>query len=179
VTPPRYIALLRAINVGGRTVRMEQLRTLFEAMGFDAVETFIASGNVIFQARGRAAVLQQAIEASLERDLGFAVGAFLRTPAELADAIAASPFTADGPGALYVGFGARRFAPAAAARMKLLQTDADTFAVAGCHVYWRALNGMGQSKVTGAAVEKALGAPVTFRSITTVWKLALKYGGQS
>ena len=45
-----YIALLRAINVGGRTVKMDRLRDLFEQVGFSAVETFIASGNVIFAA---------------------------------------------------------------------------------------------------------------------------------
>jgi uncharacterized protein (DUF1697 family) len=45
---PKYVAFLRAINVGGRTVKMGHLRSLFEAMGFSNVETFIASGNVIF-----------------------------------------------------------------------------------------------------------------------------------
>jgi len=44
----RYIAFLRAINVGGHTVKMEHLRGIFESMGFSNVETFIASGNVIF-----------------------------------------------------------------------------------------------------------------------------------
>ncbi|HLE57521.1 MAG TPA: DUF1697 domain-containing protein, partial [Rhodothermia bacterium] len=47
---PRFIAFLRAINVGGHTVTMADLRTHFESLGFDRVETFIASGNVIFDA---------------------------------------------------------------------------------------------------------------------------------
>ena len=173
---PKYVAFLRAINVGGRTVTMERLRTLFEALEFDAVETFIASGNVIFDASRRAAGLERAIEAALEKSLGFPVAAFLRTPKELDQAIAASPFRDETPGGLYIGFGARPFAASTSSRMKALETDVDRFGVHGREVYWRGLNGSGQSKVTGAAVEKALGAPVTFRSITTVRKLAAKYG---
>lgn len=171
----RYIAFLRAINVGGRTVRMERLRTLFEELEFADVETFIASGNVIFEAPGKATSLEGVIEAALEKALGFAVGAFLRTPQELERAVAASPFPDETPGALYIGFGSRTFPAASAVRMKALETDVDRFAVNGREVYWRGLNGMGQSKVTGAAVEKALGSPVTFRSISTVRKLASKY----
>ena len=46
---PRYIAFLRAINVGGHTVKMDRLREIFESLGFANVETFIASGNVVFE----------------------------------------------------------------------------------------------------------------------------------
>ena len=48
---PRYVAFLRAINVGGHVVKMERLRALFEDLGFAKVETLIASGNVIFETR--------------------------------------------------------------------------------------------------------------------------------
>jgi len=49
----KYIAFLRAINVGGHTVKMDHLRSLFEALGFSNVETFIASGNVIFESKSK------------------------------------------------------------------------------------------------------------------------------
>jgi len=172
----RYIAFLRAINVGGRVVKMERLRALFEELEFARVETFIASGNVIFEAPGKAVALERAIQTSLQTALGYTVGTFLRTPGELAQAIAGSPFKDETPGGLYVGFGSRPFPAVAGTRMKALETDVDRFAVNGREVYWRGLNGLGQSKVAGAAVEKALGSPVTFRSITTVRKLAAKYG---
>ena len=133
-----------------------------------------SGGNVIFDAPGKAAALERAIEASLENALRFPVGTFLRTPKELQEAVAASPFADETPGALYVGFGGRPFPAGAASRIKALETDAARFAVVGREVYWRGLNGMGQSKVTGAAVEKALGSPVTFRSISTIRKLAAK-----
>ena len=59
----RYLAFLRAINVGGHTVKMDALRHIFESLGFTSVETFIASGNVIFEAGQQdPAALEKAIE---------------------------------------------------------------------------------------------------------------------
>src|SRR5690606_25392659 len=68
-----HVALLRAINVGGRTVKMDALRTICEEMGLTKVETFIASGNVIFESRAGAAVLEKKIEAHLRKVLGYEV----------------------------------------------------------------------------------------------------------
>jgi uncharacterized protein (DUF1697 family) len=174
-----YVALLRAINVGGRTVRMDRLRLVFEQAGCGAVETFIASGNVIFEAPGSGRALARRIERALEEALGFPVAAFLRTPAELARVADEAPFPEDGPGGLYVGFAGDKIPAAAVRRVVALETDVDRFGVAGREIYWRGLAGMGQSKITGAMLEKALGAQATFRSITTVRKLALKYAGAS
>ncbi len=69
----RYIALLRAINVGGRGLKMTALRALFEAMKFEDVETFIASGNVIFRSKADPAKLETQIEKRLEKTLGYRV----------------------------------------------------------------------------------------------------------
>ena len=64
---PRYVAFLRAVNVGGRIVKMDALRGHFAAAGFANVETFIASGNVIFDTRAKAGpALEAKIEAALE-----------------------------------------------------------------------------------------------------------------
>ena len=82
---PRYIAFLRAINVGGHTVKMDALRELFEALGFEQVETFIASGNVIFETTETdTAALERRIETHLQAALGYAVATFLRSDAEVA-----------------------------------------------------------------------------------------------
>ena len=91
---PRLIAFLRAINVGGHTVKMDYLRQLFESMGFTGIETFIASGNVIFtsQAADNPANLERAIESGLRLALGYEVATFIRTEAELAAIAAYSPF---------------------------------------------------------------------------------------
>src|SRR4051794_37291900 len=112
--PTRYIAFLRAINVGGHVVKMDALRTHFEALRLVNVETFIASGNVIFDAptldaaSSDAASLEQEIERRLEKKLGYEVATFLRTPRELAAVAAQQPFGAGDPldagHALSVGF---------------------------------------------------------------------------
>jgi uncharacterized protein (DUF1697 family) len=74
---PRYVAFLRAINVGGRTVTMERLRALFSDIGFSNVETFIASGNVIFDSKSAApTTLEKDIERQLEASLGYSVATF-------------------------------------------------------------------------------------------------------
>ena len=81
----RYIAFLRAINVGGHTVKMDALRVLFESLGFINVETFIASGNVLFETPdGDPQEMETKIEACLRSALGYEVATFIRTRAELA-----------------------------------------------------------------------------------------------
>ena len=77
---PRLVAFLRAINVGGHTVTMEELRRLFTSLGGKDVETFIASGNVIFNSRSRdIPALEHTIEQRLHAALGYEVATFVRT----------------------------------------------------------------------------------------------------
>jgi uncharacterized protein (DUF1697 family) len=174
--PVRYVAFLRAINVGGHTVKMEQLRRLFEAMGAANVETYIASGNVIFDAAGAADVLERRLEAGLEKALKFPVDTFLRTVPEVA-AIAASlvfPEVETTDGALYVGF--LKAAPAKALRAVVAasSTPAHRFAVQGREIYW--LRVRLADEYVAPKLDKALG-PTTFRNMTTVRKLAARLGG--
>ena len=174
---PRYVALLRAINVGKRIVKMDRLRAEFEAIGFQNVETLIASGNVFFDSPSKsAAALEKRIEAQLLESLGYEVDTYVRTPAELAAVCAIQPF-ADSPehaasNALYVGFVKLPPAPEAIARLRNLGNGIDEFRVHGREYFWSSLNSMGQSKITGVMIERALGAASTARNITTVRKLA-------
>ncbi len=89
----RYIAFLRAINVGGHTVKMEYLRQLFESFGFSEVETFIASGNVIFRTTAKdTTALESEIASGLQNALGYEVATFIRTDAELVQITAYQAF---------------------------------------------------------------------------------------
>ena len=174
----KYIAFLRAINVGGHTVKMDRLRGLFEQVGFSGVETFIASGNVIFEAPVEdARALEQQIEAHLRQALGYAVATFIRTPAELATVAAHHPFPSAHPDntTLYIGF--QPASPRDDARQKLLalQTPLDEFQVHGRELYWLCRTSISQSAVSGAKMERALGMPTTLRNVTTVRKLVAKY----
>ena len=173
---PRYIAFLRAINVGGHVVKMDRLRALFEALRFRNVETFIASGNVLFDARSDdAAALEERIERRLEAELGYAVGTFLRTPPQVAAAAAYQPFADLAPShALYVGF--LKAVPSTERHNALLglRSDVDDFHVHDRELYWRLrVKQLSESKVSGAKLERAVG-PTTLRNVTTVRKLAEK-----
>jgi uncharacterized protein (DUF1697 family) len=179
-TTQRHIAFLRAINVGGHTVKMEHLRALFEALGFANVETFIASGNVIFDAPDRdASALEQRIERHLEQELGYEVATFLRTPAELAAAAAHTPTFPSGPvlegQALSIGFLKAPLDEAAQQKLLGLRTEVDDFHARSRELYWACRVKVSESKVTGASLEKKLGMRTTVRNVTTVRKLAAKY----
>jgi uncharacterized protein (DUF1697 family) len=173
---PRYIALLRAINVGGRTVTMDRLRRLFEAMRLRDVETLIASGNVMFDAAStNPDALEQRIERRLARELGFEVATFLRTPAELTAIVAHEPFPSDPVDtshALSIGF--LKSAPAGDAQWRLdaLHTTNDDFHLHERALYWRRRRTGLATIASGARLEKSLG-PLTLRNVTTVRKLAL------
>jgi uncharacterized protein (DUF1697 family) len=176
---PRHIAFLRAINVGGgHLVKMDRLRRLFEQIGHSRVETFIASGNVIFEAPSRnTAALERAIEARLGEELGFEVATFIRSPEALAAVARYRPFPGAGTdgATLYVGFLSARPAAAAIRALQRLPTEADDFRVRDREVYWRIRGGFSDSKFSGAKLERLLGVQATLRNMTTVTKLAAKY----
>jgi len=175
----RYVAFLRAVNVGGHLVKMEVLRRLFVKSGFASVETFIASGNVVFESSARdAAKLERAIEAALEQALGFEVATFVRTAGELASVAAREPFSRsrlDGAAAFVVGFLAAPLDRAAVERLMALRTGFDDFHVDAREIYWLSRRRQGESTFSNAAFEKAVGTRTTFRSMTTIGKMAAKY----
>jgi uncharacterized protein (DUF1697 family) len=89
----KYIALLRGINVGGHTVRMEALRPWFEELGLRNVRTYIQSGNVFFETGDKDPIrLTARIEEHLEKALDYEVAVFLRTIPEMEAILAADPF---------------------------------------------------------------------------------------
>lgn len=176
--PQRYVAFLRAVNVGKRQVKMDALRALFQALGFSAVETFIASGNVIFTAPAQdTRALEKRIERELEKALGFEVETFLRTPAELKAITGHRPFGDDADGhTVYVNFVYEPLPEDSAERLEALRTEVDEFRVHGREFYWLARKKISESLVTGPMIAKAIGkVPSTNRNMTTIHKLAAKY----
>ena len=177
-TAARYIALLRAINVGGHVVRMEELRRIFESLALDNVQTFIASGNVIFESgRAPGESLERVIEARLHAKLGYPVLTFLRTPAEMIATAAHVPFgeTIENGASIYVAF--LKAAPDRAARQKVraLSSELDAFDVRAREVYWLRREAKARAGEPPPPFDRALGAPVTTRNITTVRKIAARY----
>jgi uncharacterized protein (DUF1697 family) len=177
---PRLIAFLRAINVGGHTVTMAELRKQFEAAGFADVETFIASGNVIFTSRSIDRVaLEKKIQARLGASLGYEVATFIRTGAEVAAVAGHKPFTASqmrDAGALCVGFLAEPLDAAGIRALMTFKTDIDDFHTNGRQVYWLCRKRQSDSTFTNASFERTLKIRATFRGINTIMRLAAKHG---
>jgi uncharacterized protein (DUF1697 family) len=176
----RYAAFLRAINVGGRVVKMDALRREFGAMAFTNVETFIASGNVVFDSSLRSVSrVEQTVEQALQHALGYPVATFVRSMPELVTLARHPLFGGPLPNgtSLFVAF--TRQAPSRDVTRKLLSfnNDVDEFHVHEHHVLWLRRGAFHDSKFSGALLEKTLGMPATVRNSTTVRKMAQKFGG--
>jgi uncharacterized protein (DUF1697 family) len=177
----RYVAFLRALNVGGRhVVKMDRLKTLFEDAGFKNVETFIASGNVIFDAGSKKPeAIARAIEKQLHDALGHEVHAFVRTCAELKGIEAHKPFAAkaiESSLAFNVAFLAAPLDAKARKALMALATQLDDFHVNGREIYWLSRARQSESVISNAVFEKTLGCRSTVRGINTIRKMAEKYG---
>ena len=177
-TGSRYVAFLRAVNVGGRMVKMTELKRIFEKLGFDDVATFIASGNIVFgSAIANRPKLEAFIEKALEKALGYHVAVLIRTPEEIARVAGRNPFGRPVPpgGRMFVGF--LRDAPPLATRRKVaaMSVPTDDFKVEGRELYWFCAVPSMQSIASGGKLEKAVGMAATFRNINTVRRLAEKY----
>lgn len=175
----KHVAFLRAINVGGHVVKMDKLRALFAALGLEDVETFIASGNVVFApAKGSVAALEARIAKHLEKALGYEVGTFIRADAEVAAVAAYEPFPAKlvaRAKRLYVGFVAKPLSAAQKKTVLAMKSDVEDFHVKGREVYWLSRVTQAESKFNNAVFERAV-TRATWRNITTVKKLTAKYG---
>ena len=175
--PRRYVAFLRAINVGGRVVKMAELKRMFETLKLAEVETFIASGNVIFASSEDAARLETRIEKALEKALGYPVVTFLRTTREIAAIAERDPLGTPLPpgGRIYVALLRDRPSPPTRRKVTELTTPTDTFAVIGRELYWLCATPSMASIISGATLEKAVGQPATLRNMNTIRRLAAKY----
>jgi uncharacterized protein (DUF1697 family) len=176
---PRFVSFLRAINVGGHTVTMADLRALFEGAGFDRVETFIASGNVIFESRvNDSSALERKIEAHLHKSLGYEVATFIRTVSEVHAIARYKPFKEarlKTAGVLNVALLAQPVSAAAAKSLMAYRSDTDDFHVHGREAYWLTATRQSESPFFKVGLEKALKSPATVRGVNTIVKLAAKY----
>jgi uncharacterized protein (DUF1697 family) len=156
---------------------MDELRRVLTAAGLSGVETFIASGNVIFSSSSSdTAALERRIAAALEKALGYAVETFVRTPEEL-EAIAAhmpcSTDPASAGGALHIIFLAQPLGTAARKDVMALSAPGDEFSCKGREVYWGRFGKLSESPLFGKSLGKSLAAG-TMRNRNTVVRLLAK-----
>ena len=175
-----YVAMLRAVNVGGRKLPMAELRALVASLGFGDVRTYVQSGNLVFEGKGKPVDLAVTLADAITADRRFDVPVVVRTAAELAEVVAANPFAAVGvdpdaePRRFHVTF--LGSVPAASAVGDLAAATEryrpDTFRWEGSHVYLDIPGGYGETKLTNALFERKLGVTATTRNWRTVTTLA-------
>ena len=169
---PRYVAFLRAINLPGRNVKMDRLRSTLVSLDYDNVETFIASGNVIFDAEEGDHTRR--IEAALEAAVVFPIPVYVRTADEVIAVADSHPF-GHADGEMEVSFLPAEPDPEGVGELIDTATGSDRLAVEGREVYWLHSGPRAESEHREATVVKILGMPTTQRSTRTVQRIADKY----
>lgn len=176
----RYVVFLRAVNVGGRKLKMDEARKVLQDNGFDGVESYIQTGNLLVSTPLRSVrKLEQTVGRLLGEHAGFDIVAIGRTPTELAalvEAVDGAGPTLAGEPNRYVSFCVS--APSADAVSALQGWEgADEHArVIGKDVLMEYTVPFNEAKLTGARLEKILGVPGTARNLTVVRALAQKWG---
>jgi uncharacterized protein (DUF1697 family) len=162
----RYVALLRAVNVGGTgKLPMADLKALCLDVGLTRVEIYIASGNVVFESKSAAAKVKADLEARLLAYAKKPIGVVLRTAAEMAAVRTANPFPKGEPKYTYAIFLDQR-PPHDALENAVGQSD-EEMRLGAREIYIHYPSGMGRSKLRIPAAK-----PGTARNMNTVAKLA-------
>jgi uncharacterized protein (DUF1697 family) len=174
-----YIALLRGINVGGKNIiKMAELKRTFESLGLSRVQTYIQSGNVLFECAEEEEGLLARIERAIQKDYGFAVSVVLRTAAQWNQIAANCPFSEEEVAeaektsvgeSLYVCL--LRAAPSAegTARLGATSSESDEYRIAGRDIYLLFRSSIRNSKLANNL--QKLGVPATVRNWKTINKL--------
>jgi uncharacterized protein (DUF1697 family) len=161
-----FVALLRAVNVGGTgMLPMTDLKSLCEKAGLAKVRTYIASGNVVFESDLSESQVVAALEASLEAYAGKPVGVMVRTAAEMAKVAAANPFPQAAPNRTTAIFLSRP--PPGDALDAVTGRRGEEIELGTREIYVHYGEGMAASKLKIAAAKTG-----TARNINTVAKLA-------
>ncbi|WP_031498686.1 DUF1697 domain-containing protein [Bryobacter aggregatus] len=169
----RYVALLRGVNLGGRTVvPMKELARIFTDLGCSDVVTYIQSGNVVFRAAPK--VLQaipSKVPLEIEKLSGYKTSLTIRDAAEMRKILAANPYPDADLSRVHVVFLADLPKPEHAAQLDPLRSAPDQHQLLGQQVYLHLPNGVADSKLTNAYFDSKLKTMSTARNWRTVTKL--------
>lgn len=171
-----YVALLRGINVSGHNmIKMADLRQLCQQIGLQQVQTYIQSGNILFEAEERAEPLRQRIEAVITATFGYTVPVLLRTAPEMEQIVKDCPFDTAGLAegeSIYVTLLAAAPTPEAVAGLPRHSGELDEYRILGREVYILCRQPYHKSKLTNQFFEQKLGVPATSRNWRTITTLA-------
>nr|WP_255553685.1 DUF1697 domain-containing protein [Maritimibacter sp. DP1N21-5] len=164
---------MRGINVGAdRKLPMKDLKAHMAALGAEAIETYIQSGNVVFEGDIDAARFSKALAAAVEGTHGFAPEVMVLPADVIATAKAAYPFAPDAEGdkPAHIWFCSREPVSPHLPKLDAVALTSEEYALEGRFFFLRAPEGIGRSKLA-AKVERVLGVPATARNLKTVAKL--------
>ena len=170
----RLVALLRAVNVGGRKLPMAELRALCAELGWEDVETYIQSGNLAFTAAGSAVALEARLEDAIATRFGFHSDAIVRTAAQWRRLVDSNPFPEESerePNRVLAGLAKSGLAAGAAAAIANSAAAGERVEEAGGALWFHYPQGVGTSKLTPKLIDRAAGSPVTARNWRTVTTL--------
>jgi uncharacterized protein (DUF1697 family) len=173
---PVYVCMLRAVNVGGHgKIKMDELRALFTSMKLRGAQTYVQSGNVVFQATERdTTLLVKRIQDGIEKRFRFRPDVFLRTCSELKGVISRNPFAKRRgiePRKFLVYFLASRPGPEARKQLRMIKTEPEELVLGEKELYGYFPNGIARPKLSWSNVAKILKSPATGRNWNSVSKL--------
>ncbi len=168
---PAYVAMLRGINVSGHNpIKMDQLRKLCSGLGFQNVETYVQSGNIVFRTKLEdPASLAKRISETILNTTGFDVLTIVRTSQEMGKIVSSNPFLKEKNidlSKLHVTFLSE---PAKKSSLKGLEmlSGTDRFHATLCEIYLYCPAGYGRTKLSNTAIENALSVEATTRNWRT------------
>lgn len=178
--PEKLVALLRAINVGGkRLVPMTDLATLFASLGALDVKTYIQSGNVVFTPPAKKVLDAATLGKAIAARFGFDVPVVVRAHAQLRRVFENNPFLARGVdrSVVHVGFLSGKPTSSSVAKIDPARSPGDEVALRGEDLFLHLPKGVGKTKLTVDYLDRVLGVTTTVRNWNTVEKLVALTAG--
>lgn len=173
----QYIILLRGVNVGGRTIKMAELKSCFEKNGYENVQTVLQTGNVIMDTSAKSSTkLQQQIETELTAAFNYSAKVLVITPTQLQETLEAFPYK--NPGSdfhRYIVFTENGFEKELVTGCGNLDKDVEVVKAGKNVVYWRVLKGNTLDSAFGKYMNKAAAKYfITNRNMNTLEKILAK-----
>ena len=170
----RHIALLRGVNIGPRNrVAMPKLRELLEGAGFDAVRTYVQSGNVVLSSSAKEADIARSCKQAIAEGFGLDIDVVVRTRAALAKVVDRNPLgkIAVDPKRYQVSFLSAKPSREILRKLEAVATEAERVVASGREIYAWHPDGAARSKLWALLAGRQLGVTATARNWTTVTKL--------
>jgi uncharacterized protein (DUF1697 family) len=166
-----YVAMLRGVNVGGNSLKMDWLRGACEDMGWQNVRTYVQSGNIVFSSRLAPAKLAETLKATIDAQTRLPVSVVVRNASEMTKIVAGNPFVKQNGidlAKLHVTFLAKAPSKPALDKLDALAGTRDQYRMAKQEIYLHCPVSYGKTRLSNTAIEKALSVGATTRNWTTV-----------